>query len=136
FTVAHLGANLLGWVGLTVIGTVILLWPTVLHTRVSETTDASARRALPMLVFAVLLFVTGSLVGVQALVALAVIAYLVGFALIVAEGIRSWRVAPATTYAGWSIAAAVGWLLFCTVALGAIVVFAPSWASAVDALGW
>jgi nitrite reductase (NO-forming) len=136
FTVAHLGANLLGWVGLTVIGTVILLWPTVLHTRVSETTDASARRALPMLVFAVLLFVAGSLVGVQALVALAVIAYLAGFALIVLEGIRSWRAAPATTYAGWSIAAATGWLLACTIALGTIVVFAPSWADAVDSLGW
>jgi len=136
FTVAHLGANLLGWVGLTVIGTVILLWPTVLHTRVSETTDASAKRALPVLVFAVVLFVVGSLVGLQLLVALAVLAYLVGFALIVVEGVRSWRAAPATTYAGWSIAAAAGWLLFCTVALGAIVVFAESWQSAVESVGW
>src|SRR5690606_6268524 len=56
--------------------------------------------------------------------------------LIVLEGIRSWRAAPATTYAGWSIAAATGWLLACTIALGAIVVFAPSWADAVDSLGW
>src|SRR5690554_437534 len=136
FTVAHLGANLLGWVGLTVIGTVILLWPTVLRTRVSETTDASAKRALPVLVFAVVLFVVGSLVGLQLLVALAVLAYLAGAVPIVVEGIRSWRAAPATTYAGWSIAAAVGWLLFCTTALGAIVVFAQSWGAAVETLGW
>src|SRR5690606_29191784 len=43
---AHLAFNLLGWVGLTVVGTVILLWPTVLHTRVSDAVDATARRAL------------------------------------------------------------------------------------------
>ncbi|WP_246837308.1 multicopper oxidase domain-containing protein [Salinibacterium sp. UTAS2018] len=134
--VGHLGANLLGWVGLTVIGTVILLWPTVLHTRVSETTDASARRALPLLVSGVGVFVTGSIVGIPLVVAVAVVIYLAGFGMIVVEGIRAWRASPPTTYAAWSIAAAVGWLLVCTVALGAIVVFAPSWEDAGEGLDW
>ncbi|MHA6693170.1 multicopper oxidase domain-containing protein [Homoserinimonas sp. A520] len=136
FVVAHLGANLLGWVGLTVIGTVILLWPTVLHTRVSETTDASARRALPLLLVGVVVFIAGSLMGVPLVVAAAVLSYLAGFGLVVAEGIRSWRAAPATTYAGWSIAAAAGWLLVCTMALGVIVLFADGWEAAVDGLDW
>src|SRR5690606_807408 len=43
--IAHLGFNLLGWVGLTVVGTLVLLWPTVLHTQVSASADATARRA-------------------------------------------------------------------------------------------
>ncbi|EPR77134.1 Multicopper oxidase [Leifsonia rubra CMS 76R] len=134
--VGHLGANLLGWVGLTVIGTIILLWPTVLHTRMSETTDASARRALPLLVVGVGIFVTGSIVDLPLLAAAGVLSYLAGFGLIVAEGIRSWRAAPATTYAGWSIAASVGWLLVCTIALGVIVVIAPSWEAAGERLDW
>jgi len=134
--VGHLGANLLGWVGLTVIGTVILLWPTVLHTRVSETTDVSAKRALPLLLGGVAVFVAGSIAGILPLVAVAVLSYVAGFGLIVREGIRQWRAAPATTYAGWSIAAAAGWLLLCTVALGVIVVLAPSWEAAADGLDW
>src|SRR5690554_3489986 len=136
FVVAHLGANLLGWVGLTVIGTVILLWPTVLHTRVSESTDASARRSLPVLVFAVAVFVVASVLGLHWLAAIAVLAYIGGFAIILREGWLSWRAAPPTTYAGWSIAAAAGWLLACTAALGGIVAFAGSWEAAVGALDW
>jgi len=135
-TVAHLGANLLGWVGLTVIGTVILLWPTVLHTRVSETTDASAKAALPLLVTGVVVFVTGCLVGVTPVVAIGVVAYLAGFGLIVYEGVGSWRAAPPASYAGWTLAAAVGWLVACTAALGVIVVSAPNWTAAVDGLAW
>lgn len=136
FVFAHVGANLLGWVGLTVIGTIILLWPTVLHTRVSETTDAVARRALPVLVAGVSLFIVGSLIGVPIVVAAAVVAYLGGFGLVIAEGVASWRAAPPTTYAGWSIAAAAGWLLACTAALGIIVVASEGWEAAVDGLGW
>lgn len=136
FVVAHLGANLLGWVGLTVIGTVILLWPTVLHTRVTEATDAAAKRALPLLVVGVLLFIAGSLAGLTLVVGFGLVAYLVGFGLVVAEGIRHGRTAPPTTYAGWSIAAAVGWFAACSIALGVIVVAAPNWAGAVDGLGW
>ena len=42
--IGHLGLNLLGWVGLTVIGTIALLWPTVLHTRVDGATVAPSMR--------------------------------------------------------------------------------------------
>ena len=38
--VAHTGANLLGWIGLTVTGTLVPLWPTMLRTRM----DARAER--------------------------------------------------------------------------------------------
>lgn len=136
FVVAHLGTNLLGWVGLTVIGTVILLWPTVLHTRVSETTDASARRALPLLVTGVALFAIGCLADVPVLVGVAMLAYLIGFGMIFAEGVRYWRTAPPTTYAAWSIAGAASWLLVCSVALGVVVLVAPDWAAAAAGLDW
>src|SRR5690606_27850666 len=47
---AHVTLNLLGWVGLTVVGTVILLWPTVLHARVTDNVGRTANRALWLLV--------------------------------------------------------------------------------------
>src|SRR5680860_592307 len=45
--IAHIGLNMLGWVGLTVIGTVALLWPTVVRSRVVQATRAGARSTLP-----------------------------------------------------------------------------------------
>ena len=39
FIVAHLILNGYGWIGLTALGTLVLLWPTVLHARMPETAD-------------------------------------------------------------------------------------------------
>ena len=48
--VAHASVNLLGWVGLTVVGTLVTLWPTMLRTRIAEGAERAAARALPVLV--------------------------------------------------------------------------------------
>ena len=58
--IAHLGLNLLGWVGLTVIGTVALLLPTVLHSRVLQTTVAATKSTLPTLVAGLVILSAGS----------------------------------------------------------------------------
>src|SRR6185437_13378127 len=34
--VAHVAVNVLGWMGLTVVGTLVTLWPTMLRTRITE----------------------------------------------------------------------------------------------------
>jgi nitrite reductase (NO-forming) len=47
--VAHALVNLLGWVGLTVVGTPVTLWPTMLRTRIAGGSEQAARRALPVL---------------------------------------------------------------------------------------
>ena len=51
----HIALNVFGWVGLTAVGTLLLLWPTVLRTHLSERPDSAARTALPLLVFGVML---------------------------------------------------------------------------------
>jgi nitrite reductase (NO-forming) len=61
--VAHIGLNLLGWVGLTVIGTVALLWPTILHVRVADGTRAAARATLPVLLSGLTVLGLGCLSG-------------------------------------------------------------------------
>ena len=47
--VAHTMVNLLGWVGLTILGTLLTLWPTMLRTRMAQTAEKIAIRALPVL---------------------------------------------------------------------------------------
>ncbi|WP_420175228.1 multicopper oxidase domain-containing protein [Luteococcus sp. OSA5] len=47
---SHLALNILGWVALTVWGTLVTLWPTMLRTRSPQGVEALAARSLPRLV--------------------------------------------------------------------------------------
>ncbi len=133
---AHLALNLLGWIGLTVVGTVILLWPTVLHTKVSDAVDGTAKRALLLMVGGLVVVGGAALLGIVALFAVGMIFYLVGVGLIVADGVRQARRAAQWTFASWSIAAAMAWFVFCTIAFGVVVVTAPDWGAAASGMGW
>lgn len=133
---AHLAFNLLGWVGLTVVGTVILLWPTVLHTRVSDAVDAMARRSLWLCIGGLVVLGVASLLDLRSLFAVGVFIYLVGVGFVVVEGIQQARRSTQWTFASWSIAAALGWFLFCTIAFGVVIVQAPSWVDAASGIGW
>ncbi|MEO6944018.1 MAG: multicopper oxidase domain-containing protein [Lacisediminihabitans sp.] len=133
---AHIGFNLLGWVGFTVVGTFILLWPTVLGTRASETANGTARSALVLLCGGVLLYGMFCLTDLRAGIAAAVVVYAAGLVLVLVEAIAQARRSPPATFAAWSLGAAYGWFLLCTLALGALVATAPSWAEADDRLAW
>ncbi|WP_353988544.1 multicopper oxidase domain-containing protein [Ruicaihuangia caeni] len=136
FVLAHLAVNLLGWIGLTVLGTVVLLWPTVVHTRVTPGTDAAARRALPILVLTTLVAGSGALTGILPLAAVGVLGYLAGAGMLVVEWARQARSAPPSSYASLSIGAAVGWLLACAAALGTIVALTPEPSDALRSVQW
>ena len=47
--VAHSMVMVLGWIGLTVTGTLVTLWPTMLRTRMDARAERLARQALPVL---------------------------------------------------------------------------------------
>ena len=132
--IAHVGFNLLGWVGLTVISTVALLWPTVLHARV-QTTRASARGTLPLFLAGLAVLGIGLLIDQRLVAAAGVLLYLVGLGLVLVEAVRLARQSPAVTFAGWSIGAALTWFFACVLGFGLIVAFAPSWVAATDRLG-
>ncbi|WP_433386090.1 hypothetical protein [Micromonospora sp. KLBMP9576] len=111
----HAHVNLLGWVTLTVLGTLLTLWPTILRTRMADGATAAARRALPVAVaglavlgIAVLAWWPPLAAGGLALVAAAVV-------LIVRPAVQTARRKTPASFPGWSIAAAGGWLL---IALG------------------
>ncbi|MCX7521449.1 multicopper oxidase domain-containing protein [Microbacterium sp. STN6] len=127
--VAHIAANLGGWVGLTVIGTVILLWPTVLHARILPTADAAGRRSLPLASAGLIVAGAGCLIDVRVLVPLGLAAFAAAVILVLVETARQARQAPPTSYAAWSMGASLVWFLGSVLALLALTALAPGWAA-------
>lgn len=78
FLVAHALLNLLGWIGLTVIGTLVTLWLTMLRTRIADGVELTARWTLPVLLAGVAVAAAGALAGLQLLTAGGVLVYLAG----------------------------------------------------------
>jgi len=124
---AHAAVNLLGWVGLTVVGTLLTLWPTMLRTRMAEGAERATRRAVPVLVVGVLVTAGGALADARLLAVLGIVGYLVGLGVVAVPMVQAARVKPPSSYATWSVMAAMAWLVGSLVALAVVVASAPSW---------
>ncbi|MGV9194452.1 multicopper oxidase domain-containing protein [Microbacterium sp. MC2] len=125
--VSHLVLNAYGWIGLTVMGTLVLLWPTILHAKMPASADAAARQALPILIAGLAVAAAGPLLDLQLLVTVGMAVWLVGALRLAVEGWREARAMPPGTFAGWSLAAAFGWVVFAAAALGVHAVVQPDW---------
>lgn len=124
---AHLVLNAYGWIGLTALGTLVLLFPTVLHARMADTADAGARFALPVLIAGLVVAASGPLLDLRLLVTLGMAIWIVGAARIGIEGWRQARSMPPGTFAGWSLAAAYGWVVIAAASLAVIAAISPDW---------
>ena len=130
--VAHLASNLLGWVGLTVVGTLVTFWPTMLRTRMDDRAERLARQALPILVVGLVVLVAGALLGWRPLALAGVVGYALGLLWwgrslarpLLAKGLHEF--APA------SVLAALVWGLAGIVWVAVLLVLAPSWGSLGD----
>ncbi|MGO1734804.1 MAG: multicopper oxidase domain-containing protein [Leucobacter sp.] len=114
---SHALINVLGWLGLTVAGTLVTLWPTMLRTRADTVASVGAARALPPLTGATLISAVGAAAGITPLVALGLLAYVVGLCII---GISLWRAAradPPRTFPTLSVGTALLWWIGCLVVL-------------------
>lgn len=128
--VAHVALSVLGWIGVTVAGTLVVLWPTVLHVRIDDPAERAARRTLPVLVAGVVVLAAGALAGVPAAAGLGAAVVVAGIALLAVPLARLVRGARAGTFAVLSLAAAVAWWAGAAAVLGVRVVVAPSWEAA------
>ncbi|MFN8194199.1 MAG: multicopper oxidase domain-containing protein [Nocardioidaceae bacterium] len=124
---AHAACNILGWLGLTVVGTLLTLWPTMLRTRIAEGAERAAGRALPVLLVAVLVVVGGAASGSRPVAAVGLLAYLVGLGLVAPAMVAAARTKPPSDFPTWSVAAAVVWLTACVGRLGVGLLVASSW---------
>lgn len=134
--VAHASVNLLGWIGVTAVGTLVTLWPTMLRTRVAVGSERAAARALPVLVLGVLVAGGGALGDVRLLAAAGFALYLAGLALMARPFVDAARRHPPQGFATYSVAAASLWLTGCLLVLVVAIATAGSWAQADARFTW
>ncbi len=134
--VAHASVNLLGWVGLTVAGTLVTLWPTMLRTRIAEGAGRAAARALPVLVCSVLVAAGGASAGLRPVAALGIAGYVTGLLLTAPAFVDALRRKPPTTFPPSSVLAGLTWLVAILVTLGVGIGAAPSWQRVEEVFGW
>jgi nitrite reductase (NO-forming) len=107
----HAHVNLLGWIMLTILGTVLTLWPTVLRTRMDDTAEAASRATLPTAIAGIALLATGVLTWWPVVAVLGLLVFAVAVILTAVPAVKAARQKPPESFAAWSIAAGVGWLL-------------------------
>ncbi len=115
-TLAHAELNLLGWLGLAVIGTQFMLWPMVVRTRVGGTAPRTARRVLVLTagglaVTAAALLVTPWFGAARWLAAAGMAAYLAGVVDAARPAASQMRAKPPRTAPAWGLLAGYAWLI-------------------------
>ncbi|GAB3346559.1 multicopper oxidase domain-containing protein [Modestobacter lapidis] len=130
--VAHEVLNLLGWIGLTVLGTLVTLWPTMLRTRIAPGVEERAARMLPVLVGGLILAAGGALLGSRPAAAAGVLVYLGGLVGTAAPHRAEVRRKVPADFATLSVLAGMIWLAGSLVALAVAVGFAGDWVAAAD----
>jgi nitrite reductase (NO-forming) len=108
---AHVHLNLLGWVGLTVIGTLFTLWPTVLRTRMAAGVSTAATAAFLLLVGGLAVTTAGLLLQQRAVATAGLAGYAGGLGTALGPFVATMRRRRPAGAAAWMLAAGVGWLL-------------------------
>ncbi len=133
--VAHSMVMVLGWIGLTVTGTLITLWPTMLRTRMDDRAERLARQALPVLVTGLAVLTTGAALGSRPAALTGLAGYAVGLGWWGRALMAPARKAPPRAFATWSATAALGWWLVAVALVGWRLVTSSSWATLADGYG-
>ncbi|MGB3413892.1 MAG: multicopper oxidase domain-containing protein [Microbacteriaceae bacterium] len=110
---AHSIINVLGWIGITVAGTLVTLWPTMLRTKAAEGAALGAKRALPLLGIGVLLAALGAATAYPVLIVFGLLGYAGGLIIIGICLIREARTTAPRTFATLSAGAALAWWIVC-----------------------
>ncbi|QFG69870.1 multicopper oxidase domain-containing protein [Ornithinimicrobium pratense] len=133
---AHTMTMLLGWVGLTVTGTLLTLWPTMLRTRIAAPAERRATQALPGLICALALLVGGALLDMRWLSVVALVGYLASLAWWASAVLSPVRQAPPREFAPASVGAALLWGLAALTMVLWRLAGASDWADFVNGFGW
>lgn len=107
----HAHVNLFGWVGLTVLGTLFMLWPATLRTRMAPEAPRAARRVLAVCVVGLSFTAAALLAAHPAVAAVGMAGYTIGVAIFLGPAARAARQRRPHDMASWSLAAATSWLL-------------------------
>ena len=133
FRTAHAVLNLFGWIGLTVLGTLITLWPTMLRTRMADGVERAARRGLPALLIALAIAVGGALAGTPVVIGLGALGYLAATGWVLWPHLDEIRRKRPADFPTLSVLCGVGWLLGSLGYVAVGLLRAPDWPAAVEA---
>lgn len=128
--VGHTTAMLLGWVGLTIVTTLITLWPTVLAVRLSPNAIRSGRIALLIVGGALTLVSVALLMDVRILAVAGYGIFAGGLVVAAIPMITAARAKAPTTAAAFHLAAAVAWLTLSVVVWAVFVAVSDDWLDA------
>lgn len=132
--IAHLSVNVLGWIGLTIIGTLVTLWPTMLRTKIVPGTEKAAAVALWALVLGVILCAAAALFATPMAALAGLATYLSGIIVLAIPFVKELRAKPPADYSTYSVLAGVLWLFVSLIWLGVIAATSQSWAEVGDSL--
>jgi nitrite reductase (NO-forming) len=121
---AHAHLNVLGWVGLAVVGTQFTLWPTVLRTRMVPGLERAVRWSLPPLAAGLALAAAGLATQRRELALAGLAGYAAGLGIALVPSVRTALGRPPRTAAAWMLGAGMAWLV--TAVAGDLVALAGS----------
>ncbi|GJF11845.1 multicopper oxidase [Mycolicibacterium cyprinidarum] len=135
FVIAHAAVNLLGWVGLTVLGTLVTLWPTMLRTKMADGVEVAARRGLPALLAALLVATGGSVAGSPLIAGTGAAGFLGAVVFVLWPHLDEIRRKRPTDFPTLSVLCGVLWLVGALAYVAIALVLSPTWLAAVAAAG-
>ncbi|MBI2692743.1 multicopper oxidase domain-containing protein [Mycobacterium nebraskense] len=135
FVIAHAALNLFGWVGLTVLGTLVTLWPTMLRTRMANGVEVAARHGLPALLTALAVTAGGAVVGSPPIAGLGAAGYLCAAGVVLRPHLDEVRRKRPNDFATLSVLAGVAWLIGSLAFAAVALAISPTWPVAVAAAG-
>lgn len=132
---AHVTFMIVGWVGLTVMATLITLWPTVLAVRIPEGGVRLGRAGLVLMGSGVVLSGAALAVGASVAYAAAVLVVTAGIAISAVPMLRAAAARTPGTVAAWHLAASVTWMASATLTWAAFVATAGDWEQSRQRMG-
>lgn len=108
---AHVSLNVLGWIGIPILATIVTLWPTMLRTRIAPNAALLGRRMLPLLAVSVPVLALGVACDLLPVALAGASGYVVAYIVTLMPVIRVLRDKPARSFATRSALAGLAWLL-------------------------
>lgn len=132
--IAHMTFNLLGWIGLTVVGTLVTFWPAMVRARMDERSERLATHVLWPLIAGIVIVAGGAVAGLASVSLVGVAVYGLSLAWwgrtlrtpVALKGIREF--APA------SVGAAGVWAFVGITWLGVLLAISDTWPEVTDRL--
>ena len=111
FLLTHEAVNVLGFVGITAVGTLVTFWPTMLRTKMVDKALTHSLRALYLMCGGLALTVVGAILGMRPLAAAGLVVYLVALLIVAWVMVRTLRTKRPNEYPPMSVGMGFLWLI-------------------------